>query len=47
MEVILDGAQSGMPVWGKDGHDFSMKDPRIAEAALKERGTRLQKFRLI
>ncbi|RBR11645.1 uncharacterized protein FIESC28_08872 [Fusarium coffeatum] len=47
MEVILDGAQSGMPVWGKDGHDFSVKDPRISEAALKERGTRLQKFRLI
>ncbi|KAJ4130061.1 hypothetical protein NW768_007034 [Fusarium equiseti] len=47
VEIILDGAQSGMPVWGRDGHGFSMKDPRLTETALRERGTRLQKFRLI
>ncbi|KAH7198572.1 heterokaryon incompatibility protein-domain-containing protein [Fusarium flagelliforme] len=47
VEVILDGAQSGMPVWARDGHGFSMKDPRISEAALRERDVRLQKFRLI
>ncbi|KAI1066617.1 hypothetical protein LB507_011090 [Fusarium sp. FIESC RH6] len=38
----------GRPFWGRDGHrDFSSKDPRMSEAALRARGVPLQKFRLI
>ncbi|RGP65864.1 heterokaryon incompatibility het-6 [Fusarium sporotrichioides] len=44
-EIVLD---DGRPFWGRDGHrDLSVKDPRMSEAALEERGVPLQKFRLL
>jgi hypothetical protein len=44
-EVVLD---DGRPLWGREGHrDFSAKDPRMSEAALKERGVPLQRFQLL
>ncbi|RGP60427.1 hypothetical protein FLONG3_10893 [Fusarium longipes] len=45
MEVTLD---SGRLLWGREGHrDFSAKDPRMSESALRDRGVPLQKFKLL
>lgn len=44
-EVVLD---DGRPFWSRDGHrDLSVKDPRMSEASLRERGAPIQRFQLL
>ncbi|KAG8676109.1 hypothetical protein FPOAC2_02190 [Fusarium poae] len=40
--------EDGSPCWARAGHkEFSSKDPRMTEAALKDRGVPIQRFQLL